>query len=117
MPYQNNISPAARMKGVNNSLKARVEKRNARLAQVKIMLDAGLSKAEIARRCGVHYETIRRDIAEIQHKPRRLNASITDAILQAARREIDGEITTLEAREAIDELIDLAIDLAKELSN
>ena len=110
MPYQDNIPEEARKRGVKNSLKARVQKRNARLAQVKIMLDAGLSKAEIARRCDVHYETIRRDIAEIQHKPR-LNASITDAILQTARKEIASEITTLEARDEIEKLIDLAIDL------
>ena len=117
--YANNISDEARKRGAVNSVQRRAEKRNARRAQVKIMLDAGLSKSEIARRCGVHYETIRSDIAAIQHQHQRqsFSVSIVDAIFQAVRKEIAGEITTLEAREEVEKLIDLAIELKNEKSD
>lgn len=58
-----------------------------------------------------HHETIRLNVTEIEHKPRALSVSVTDTILQAARREISGEITTLEARKEIEKLINLAADL------
>lgn len=111
-----NLTDEGRKKGREKAIRRRVEARNGRRAQVKIMRQQGKSKAEISRFFGVSWETINRDCKELESQSKRaFGVSIVDAIFAVIRREIAGKISTLEAREEVEQLIDLAAGIdAKE---
>ena len=112
MSYANiheNLTPEARKRGREAGLRRRNEKRHARIAQVQLMITQGLSKAEIARRLGVSNETIRRDCKTFEENPVSVATSIIDAVFVVVRDESAGEISTIDARQQVQDLIGLAI--------
>lgn len=112
MSYKNvhkNLTPAARKRGREVAHRIRQERRNARLVQVKIMRNDGMTKADIARHFKISWETVNRDCKAIENADKRvINVSIIDAIFTVVRDEIAGKIHTLEARQQVQELIALA---------
>ena len=106
-----NKTAAAR--GGKNSGEKRRLKQSLRIMRVHQMRTVDkMSKADIARTLGVAYETILRDcktFEDSENSERRLWISVIDAVLEIARREVAGEITTLEARDEIGGLIELIL--------
>lgn len=102
-----NKTAAAR--GGKNSGEKRRLKQSLRIMRVHKMRTVDkMKKADIARALGVAYETILRDcktFEDNENSERRLWISVIDAVLEIARREVAGEITTLEARDEIGGLI------------
>lgn len=113
MSYENvhkNLTPAARKRGRDASLQIRKERQNARIAQVKLMLLQGLKKSEIAQRLGVSDETIRRDCKTFEESTLPPVAdSIIDAVLIVVRDEVAGKLSTLDARQQVQDLIEFAV--------
>ena len=110
MPKKNNAaSLGGKISGQNRRLK-----QNARILKVKQMRDQDMSKAEIARILGVHYETILRDCKTFEDSTSiQIEVEVIDAVLEIARREVRGEITTLEARQEIQDFLALLIKMEK----
>lgn len=107
---------AAALGGKNSGEKRRL-KQSLRIMRVHKMRTVDrMSKAAIARQLGVSYETILRDcktFEDSEHSERRLWISVIDAVLEIARREVAGEITTLEARDEIGGLIEIIAQRGK----
>ena len=103
-----NLTAADRKKGRQVGLQVKQEKRNARIAKVKLLRAQRVSKSEIARRLGVSDETVRRDCKTFEGKPTQpVATSVIDAIFTIVHNEIAGNITSSEARQQVKELIAL----------
>lgn len=101
------FSDAERKRGRDIAIARKQENASARRAQVHVMLAKGTSKAEIARHFNVSWETINRDskiIAEDAGTPAAV-LSVVEGVLNVARRELRGEITSLEAKDMIEQII------------
>lgn len=110
------LTPTERTQGREQGTRTRRERATARQAQVKIMLEQGKTKAEIARHFKVAWETIARDCKAIaKQTPRATVSSIVDGVLAITRKEVTGEISTLEAREQIETLIRDAAKAEREI--
>ena len=118
MSYKNvhkNLTPAGRKKGREVAHQVKAEKRNARIAKVKLLRAQRVSKSEIARRLGVSDETVRRDCKTFEEKTTRpIATSIIDAVFTIVHNEIAGNITSDEARQQVKELIELTVQKGDE---
>lgn len=61
-----NLTEEGRQLGLKRSLDARRSKQAQRRQKVRKMIEAGVSKSEMARRLGVGRDTIQRDCAAIE---------------------------------------------------
>ena len=106
---------AAAQRGGKNSGEKRRLKQFHRILRVQHLRQVEkMSKADIARQLGVSYETILRDckiFEDKQHSQDSFQMEIIKSILQVARREVYGEITSAEAKAEIGGIIEL---IAKE---
>jgi len=113
LSYENvhkNLTPAARKRGRDTAIQRKQERRNARIAQVQLMRVQGLNKSEIGRRLGVSDETIRRDCKTFENTT---HPSVTDSLIDAVfiivRDEIAGKLSTIDARQQVQHLIEFAV--------
>ena len=97
----------AAQRGGKNSAEKRRLKQYHRILKVHYLRTVDkMSKADIARKLGVAYETILRDCRTFEGESQ-VEAEVIERVLEVSRREVLGEITSDQARTEIAGIIEI----------